>query len=51
MPFRISHLAEALLTLSSGILPATHHTTTRRIAEGAKGYVRAALVDLEMWMG
>jgi len=24
---------------------------TRRIAEGAKGNVRAAMADLEMWMG
>ena len=26
-------------------------TITRRIAEGAKGNVRAAMADLEMWMG
>ena len=26
-------------------------TITRRIAEGAKGNVRAALADFEMWMG
>jgi hypothetical protein len=26
-------------------------TITRQIAEGAKGNVRAALADLEMWMG
>jgi hypothetical protein len=26
-------------------------TITRHIAEGAKGNVRAALADLEMWMG
>ena len=26
-------------------------TTTRMIAEGAQGNVRAALADLEMWMG
>jgi len=26
-------------------------TITRQIAEGAKGNVRAAMADLEMWMG
>ncbi len=26
-------------------------TITRQIAEGAKGHVRAAMADLEMWMG
>jgi hypothetical protein len=26
-------------------------TITRQIAEGSKGNVRAALADLEMWMG
>ena len=30
---------------------ATPITITRQIAEGAKGNVRAAMADLEMWMG